>query len=224
MTIRALFLNCTLKASSGLSNTQALIDKVAEQFAKLGVETESLRVVDHKVAFGSAMDEGNGDGWPGVLDRIRAADILVIASPVWLGERSSVAKMVAERLDATTYKIDSRKQHEMYGKVGGAIAIGESDGGQGVIKSVLYDMSIVGFTIPPNVDVYWVNEAGMGGDYLESRGDTNYFVNERVRWMAANLTYMARLLKENPIPTDLAALMSEAQGVSRPQKHLEARQ
>ena len=223
MTIRALFLNCTLKASKGLSNTQALIDKTAEQFAKLGVETESLRVVDHNVAFGSGMDEGGNDGWPGILDRIRAADILIIASPIWLGERSSVAKMVAERLDATTYQLDGRNQHEMYGKVGGCIAIGESDGGQGVIKSVLYDMSIAGLTIPPNADVYWVGEAGLGGDYLESKGDTNYFVNERIRWMAANLTYLATLLKERPYPTDLGALMSEAQGVSRPHKHLKAR-
>ena len=224
MTTRALFLNCTLKASSSLSNTQALIDKVAEQFTRLEVETECIRVVDHKVAFGAAMDEGNGDGWPVILDRIRAADILVIASPIWIGERSSVAKMVAERLDATTYQFDDRKQHEMYGKVGGAIAIGESDGGQGVIKSVLYDLSIAGFTIPPNADVYWVNEAGLGGPYLESKGDTCFFVNERVRWMAANMTYMARLLKANPYPTDLAGLQSEAQGVSRPQKHMRTRE
>ena len=223
MTIRALFLNCTLKASSGLSNTQALIDKVAEQFARLGVETEILRVVDHKVAFGSGMDEGGDDGWPGVLERIRAADILVVASPVWLGERSSVAKMVAERLDATTYQLDGRNQHELYGKVGGCIAVGESDGGQGVIKSVLYDLSIAGLTIPPNSDVYWVGEAGLGGDYIESKGDTCYFVNERVRWMAANLTHMAQLLKERPYPADLGAMMSEAQGVSRPHKHLRAR-
>ena len=223
MTIRALFLNCTLKASSGLSNTQALIDKAAEQFVKLGVETETLRVVDHKVAFGSGMDEGGGDGWPAVLDRIRAADIVVIASPIWLGERSSVAKMVAERLDATTYQLDGRNQHEMYGKVGGCIAVGESDGGQGVIKSVLYDMGIAGFTVPPNSDVYWVGEAGLGGDYIESKGDSCYFVNERIRWMAANLTHMARVLKEQPYPADLGAMMSEAQGVSRPHKHLRAR-
>ena len=224
MTIRALFLNCTLLPSAGLSNTQALIDKVAEQFRKLDVETECLRVVDYKVAFGAAMDEGNGDGWPRVLDRIRACDILIIASPIWLGERSSVAKMVAERLDATTYQFDGRNQHEMYGKVGGCIAMGESDGGQGVIKSVLYDMGIAGFTVPPNSDVYWVNEAGLGGPYLESKGDTCYFVNERVRWMAANLTYLARLLKANPYPTDLKSLASEAQGVSRPQKHLRPRE
>jgi len=224
VTIRALFLNCSLKASTSRSNTQALIDKVAEQLEKLGVETESIRVVDHQVAFGAAMDEGEGDGWPQILERVRAADILIVASPIWIGERSSVAKLVAERLDATTYQIDGRNQHELYGKVGGAVVVGESDGGQSAIKSILYDLSIAGLTIPPNSDVYWVNEAGLGGPYLESQGDTCYFVNERVRWMAYNLTYMARLLKANPIPTDLDALQKDARKVSRPEKHLKPRE
>ena len=81
--------------------------------------------------------------------------------------------MVAERLDATTYQLDSRNQHEMYGKVGGAIVTGESDGGQASIKSILYDLSIAGLTVPPNSDVYWVGEAGLGGPYLEAEGDTS---------------------------------------------------
>ena len=223
MTTRALFLNCTLKPSPTESNTDSLIAKVIEQFDRLGVESETIRVVDHHVAFGAAMDEGNGDGWPGVLDQIRACDILIIASPVWLGERSSVAKMVAERLDATTYQLDDRNQHEMYGKVAGAIAVGESDGGQGAIKSILYDLTIAGLTVPPNADVYWVNEAGLGGPYLESNGDTCYFVNERVRWMAANLSYLARLLQTNPYPTDLKTLQNEAKAISRPKKPLKPR-
>ena len=211
-------MNCSLKASPRASNTQALIDKVAEQFHNLGVETESVRVLDFKVAFGSGMDEGEGDGWPALLEKIRKTDILVVATPIWLGERSSVAKMVAERLDATTYTMDNRKQHEMYGKVGGAIVVGESDGAQASIKSILYDMTIAGLTVPPNADVYWVNEAGLGGPYLEAEGDTCYFVNERVRWMAANLTYLAGLLKAHPIPTDLDQLQTEAKKVSRPAK------
>ena len=223
MMLQALFLNCSFKPSPRVSNTDALITKVAEQFQKLGVGTETVRVLDCKIAFGSGMDEGNGDGWPALLDKIRAADILIVATPIWIGERSSVSKMVAERLDATTYQLDRRNQHEMYGKVGGAIVTGESDGGQACIKSVLYDLSIAGFTIPPNSDVYWVNEAGLGGPYLESAGDTCYFVNERVRWMAYNLTYFAGLLKERPIPTDLDVLQKEAKKVSRPSKPVPSR-
>ena len=224
MTLQALILNCSLKPSPRTSNTQALIDKVAEQFEALGVKVESVRVANFKVAFGSGMDEGDGDEWPTLLDKIRAADILIVATPIWLGERSSIAKMVAERLDATTYQLDSRKQHEMYGKVGGAIVVGESDGGQASIKSILYDMTIAGYTIPPNADVYWVNEAGLGGPYLEAHGDTSYFVNERVRWMAHNLTYFAQLLKDHPIPTDLETLQNEAKKVSRPAKKIPPRE
>jgi len=216
--LKALFLNCSLKPSPRVSNTQALIDKTAAVMTSLGVETESARVVDFNVAFGSGMDEGYGDGWPTLLDKIRQADILVVATPIWLGERSSVAKMVAERLDATTYQTDSRNQHEMYGKVAGALVTGESDGGQSCIKSILYDLSIAGFTVPPNSDCYWVGEAGLGGPYLELDGDTSHFVNERVRWMAHNMTYMAGLLKKHPIPTDLVALSKEAGAVSRPPK------
>lgn len=216
--LKALFLNCSLKPSPRVSNTQALIDKTAALLPALGVEAESIRVLDYKIAFGSGMDEGDGDEWPKILAKIRACDILVVATPIWIGERSSVAKMVAERLDATTYQIDSRGQHEMYGKVGGALVTGESDGGQSCIKSILYDLSIAGFTIPPNADCYWCGEAGLGGPYLEFEGDTSFFVNERVRWMAHNMTHMARMLKKHPIPTKLVALSAEAEKVSRPAK------
>ena len=224
MMLQALFLNCSLKPSPKASNTDALIAKVAEQFQALGVGTETIRVLDCKVAFGTGMDEGDGDGWPALLDKIRGSDILVVATPIWIGERSSVAKMVAERLDATTYELDGRNQHEMYGKAGGAIVTGESDGAQACIKSILYDLSIAGFTIPPNADVYWTNEAGLGGPYLESEGDTCYFVNERARWMAHNLAYFAGLLKERPIPTDLDKLQKQAKEVSRPAKHIPSRE
>ncbi len=106
MDLQCLFLNCTLKKSPSASNTQALIDKVAGIFASIGVACETVRVVDYDVKFGTNSDEGDGDEWPRILAKCLAADILVMASPVWIGERSSVAKMAAERLDATTYGTD----------------------------------------------------------------------------------------------------------------------
>jgi multimeric flavodoxin WrbA len=223
MSLRALFLNCSLKPSPKASSTQALIAKVEEQLKLLDVATDTVRVIDRKVAIGTAMDEGHGDGWPALLDEIRAADILIVATPIWLGERSSVAKIVAERLDATTYQLDGRNQHELYGKVGGAIAVGESDGAQAALKSMLYDMTIAGLSVPPNADVYWNNEAGLGGAYVHSEGDTCYFVNERARWMAHNLVHLAHTLKANPYPTDLDRLQKEAEAISRPKKYLPPR-
>lgn len=217
MTLQALFLNCSLKSSPRPSNTQAMIDKVAGILEGLQVETKTVRVADESIAFGSGMDEGHGDGFPSLLKEIRGTDILVVAAPVWMGEMSSVAKMLHERLDATTYDLDSRNQREMYGKVGGAIAVGEGDGGQNVVRAILYNLSIAGFTIPPNADCFWTNEAGPGGPYLEADGDTSYYVNERARYMAHNLAYFAQLLKEHPIPTDLKALQKEAK-VAGPRK------
>lgn len=99
--MKALFLNCTLKKSPQVSNTRALVNKAVVIFKELGVESEVVRVVDHKVAFGVSSDEGEGDEWPLILEKIKACNILVIATPIWFGVLSSVAKMVIERLDGT---------------------------------------------------------------------------------------------------------------------------
>lgn len=211
-----MFLNCTLKRAPQPSNTQALIDKVAALMRDLGAETESVRVTDYFIRFGSGMDEGDGDQWPQLLEKIRACDILVIATPLWLGDRSSVAKMVAERLDATTYQTDEFGQHPMYNKVGGALVTGEADGAQHALSQMLYCLMIAGCTIPPNADCYWVGgSGGPGKPYLEQDGGQEYYVNERARWMAHNLIAVARLLKEHPITTNLKQLQEEATGVSR---------
>ena len=101
MAMKVLFLNCTLKKSPLISNTRALIDKAEAIFKELGVESEVIRVVDYNVAFGVSSDEGGGDEWPLILEKIKACDILIIASPIWFGVRSSVTQMVIERLDGT---------------------------------------------------------------------------------------------------------------------------
>ena len=215
MPLHCLFLNCTLKRAPQPSNTQALIDKVAALMGDQGVETETARVTDYFIRFGSGMDEGDGDEWPQLLEKIKATDILVIATPLWLGDRSSVAKMVAERLDATTYMTDEFDQHAMYNKVGGAIVTGEGDGAQHAVSQILYDMTIAGLSIPPNADCFWVGGAGgPGKPYTEKGGDTSYFVNERARWMTHNLIALAQTLKEHPITTNLKQLQVEATSVS----------
>ena len=220
MPLRTLFLNCTLKKSPHPSNTQLLVDRVASLMEELGtdadpVRTECVRVVDVNVAFGESGDEGRGDQWPLILDKILAADVLVIATPVWLGERSSVAKLVAERMDATTYEYDARGQHPLYGRVGGAIVTGEGDGAQNCVSSILYNLGVAGFLVPPNADCFYVGEAGPGGPYA-TRGTDHHYTNERARWMAHNLVHAARMLRDNPFPADLRALSKDAESVSRP--------
>ena len=213
--LNCLIFNCTLKRSPAGSNTQGLIDNFARYIATLGADCETVRVVDYNVRFGSNSDEGDGDEWPTLLEKCVACDIFVIATPIWLGDRSSVAKMVAERLDATTYQTDENNQHPMYDKVGGALVTGEADGAQHAMSQILYDMTIAGLSVPPNPDCYWVGGAGgPGTPYKQKNGDDYFFVNQRVRWMAHNLVHLARTLKANPYPTDLAALTEDAKSVS----------
>ena len=213
--LRCLFLNCTLKPSPHPSNTGALLDRIIPHFEGLGVECETVRVADLTIPHGERLDEGDGDQFPLLLEKIKACDILVVATPVWLGERGSVAKKIAERLDATTYNYDDRNQHVCYGKVGGAVATGEGDGGQNAVAAILYNMTIAGFTVPPNADCFYTGEAGPGGAYMKD-GVTHHYTNERARFLAHNLTHLARALRAHPYPTDLKALSDEARKESRP--------
>jgi multimeric flavodoxin WrbA len=216
MELTALFLNCTLKPSPQQSNTQALIDKVAALFGDLGVKSQTIRVVDHDVKFGVMSDEGAGDEWPTILERVKACDILVIGTPIWFGVRSSVAQMVIERLDGTYVEGDPETgQFPLYNKVAGVIVTGNEDGAHDAAATTLFNLSHLGCTVPPNSDCYWVGDAGPGPSYLEAGGDKHLYTNKTARFLANNLTYMARLLKTNPIPTSLSSLIADAQTVSQ---------
>jgi multimeric flavodoxin WrbA len=210
-TLKALFLNCTLKQSPAVSNTEALIRKVCGIMEPMGVECEIVRPVDHKIRFGVLSDEGEGDEWPGILAKIKAADIIVIGSSIWFGVRSSVAQMIIERLDGTYAEGDpDTGQFPLYNKVGGVIVTGNEDGAHDVAANTLFNLSHLGCTIPPNSDSYWVGDAGPGPSYLEAGGERHLYTNKTARYMAHNLVYMARILKAQPIPTNLRALIEEA--------------
>ncbi|MGB7002226.1 MAG: flavodoxin family protein [Halobacteriota archaeon] len=216
MNLKAVILNCTLKRSPEISNTRALIDKAVKLFHEQGVETEVIRVIDHNVRFGVSSDEGEGDEWPEILKKIKACDILIIGSPIWFGVRSAVAQMVLERLDGTYDESDPETgQFPLYGKVGGVVITGNEDGAHDVAANTLFNLSHLGCTIPPNVDTYWVGDAGPGPSYIEAGGDKHLYTNKTVRYMVNNLVYFANLLKEHPIPTNLRQLYEEAQKESR---------
>lgn len=216
MSFKALFLNCTLKRSPEVSNTRALIDKVAGLFEPLGVESEVIRVVDHNVKFGVSSDEGEGDEWPMILEKVKAADILIIGTPIWMGVRSGVCQLVIERLDGTYDEGDPETgQYPLYGKVGGVIVTGNEDGAHSAAETTLFNLSHFGCTIPPNSDCYWVGDAGPGPSYLDAGGDKHLYTNRTARYMAHNISFFAKLLRENPIPTSLKAINEEARSVSR---------
>lgn len=211
MTIRTLFLNCTLKRSPETSNTQSLIDKVAALFAERGVECESIRVVDYDVRAGISSDEGDGDQWPYILERVMASDILVIAMPIWFGQRSSIAQRVMERLDGTYAEADPQTgQFPLYGKVAGVIVTGNEDGAHDCCANTLYNLTHLGCMVPPNVDCYWVGDAGPGPSYVEAGGDKHLYTNRTARYMMHNLLWGVNALAATPIDTDLKQLDAEA--------------
>lgn len=216
MKLKAIILNCTLKKSPDTSNTQALIDKVIGIMKPLDVEAESIRVVDYNIPFGVSSDEGENDDWKGILEKIKTADILIIGTPIWFGVRGSVAQLVIERLDGTYNEADEENgQYPLYNKVAGAIVTGNEDGAHDAAGTTLFNLSHLGCVIPPNADCYWVGEAGPGPSYINAGGDKHQYTNKTARWMAHNLVFFAKLLKENPITTNLKKLAEEAEAESK---------
>ena len=217
MSLKALFLNCTIKYSPEVSNTEALIEKVAGHMKKLGAETESIRITDYNISFGVTSEAvKEGDQWPEVYEKIKACNILVIAMPIWMGVRSSVAQLVIERLDGSYNDGDPETgQFPLYNKVGGAIVTGNEDGAHDCLSNTLFNLSHFGCTIPPNSDSYWVGEAGPGPSYIDAGGEKHLYTNKTALYMAHNLVYMAKLLQEHPIPTSLKALIEEAKAESK---------
>ncbi len=210
--MKTVILNCTLKKSPAVSNTEHLIKKVVKEYKKLGVTSEVIRVVDYNIPFGVSSYEGKGDEWPKILKKIKAAQILIIASPIWFGVRSSVAQLVIERLDGTYEEMDKNTgQFPLYNKVAGCIVTGNEDGAHDVAANTLFNLTHLGCVVPPNVDTYWVGPAGPGPSYVEADGDHHLYTNKTLRFLVHNTTYMAKVLAKNPIPTNLKKLIEEAQ-------------
>ncbi|MGI8427285.1 MAG: flavodoxin family protein [Actinomycetota bacterium] len=201
MELNAILLNCTLKKSPEKSHTEGLMLKVVEWFDRMGVKNEIVRVVDFNVLPGISSDEGEGDEWPQILEKIMAADIIVIGMPIWFGHRSSVAQLVVERLDGTYNDRNDVGQYPLYNKVGGVVVTGNEDGAHSCAESTLFNLSHLGCTIPPNSDTYWVGDAGPGPSYLDV-GQDHAYTQRTTRWMSHNVVHLARMLKANPIPAE----------------------
>lgn len=211
MNLKAVFLNCTLKKSPETSNTEALINKAVSLFKEHDVESKVIRIADYKVAFGVTSDEGHGDAWPQILAEIKDSDILIIGSPIWLGDKSSICKMVIERIDGSTSEQDEETgQYPLYNKIGGVLVTGNEDGAKKVSSEVLFSLNHSGCTIPPNSMAYWVGEAGPGPSFIDADGGKHMWTNKNLRFLVSNTVYFARLLKERPIPTNIHKLTEEA--------------
>ena len=200
--LRALFINCTLKKSPEVSNTQGLIDISSEIMTRQGITVEECRAVDHDIATGvwpDMREHGwDKDDWPLIHERVMAADILVISTPIWLGEKSSVCNRVIERLYGNSSILNEQGQYAYYGRVGGALITGNEDGVKHCAMNILYSLQHLGYVIPPQADAGWIGEAGPGPSYLDpgSGGPENDFTNRNTTFMTWNLMHVARMLKD----------------------------
>jgi multimeric flavodoxin WrbA len=202
MRLTAVLLNCTLKKSPDVSNTEALMRKVIEVLESQDVDCELVRVVDYDVPFGVESDMGDGDEWPKILEKILAADILILGMSIWFGERSSVAQMVIERLDGTYNTTNDVGQYPLYNTVAGVVVTGNEDGAHCAAGTTLFNLSHLGCTVPPNADTYWLGNAGPGPSYIEAGGEDHPYTQKTTQWMAHNVVHLARILKEHPIPAE----------------------
>jgi multimeric flavodoxin WrbA len=200
--LRAIYINCTLKRSPAVSNTQGLADLSIAIMQRLGVTVDSVRAVDHEIATGVYPDMTEHgwqrDEWPDLFEKVMAADILVLLSPIWLGEKSSVATRLIERLYGNSHLLNDAGQWAYYGRVAGCIITGNEDGAKHCAMNILYSLQHLGYTIPPQADSAWLGEAGPGPSYLDpgSGGPQNDFTNRNTTFLTWNLLHLARMLKD----------------------------
>jgi multimeric flavodoxin WrbA len=210
--LRAVYVNCTLKRSPATSHTQHLLDQSATVMERAGASVSHVRLVDHRVAFGMSpdmsevpADEGgvDVDEWPPIEQLILDADILVVGTPIWLGEKSSVATLLIERLYSWSSEKNDKGQYLYYGKTGGAVVTGNEDGVKHCAAGICYALAHIGYTIPPQPDCGWIGEIGPGpsyGDEVEGQdlplGFDHEFTMKNTTFMTWNLLHTARMLKD----------------------------
>lgn len=199
MPLTAIALNCTLK-TEGESSTDRMIGLIAQELAKHDVRlTETIRVATHDVKPGVTSDEGAGDEWPAIRAKVLAADMLIFGTPIWLGQMSSVAKRVLERMDAFFSEMDDQSRTPAYGKVALVGIVGNEDGAHSITASLLQGLNDVGFTIPAAAATYWVGEAMGKVDFKDLPQPPDKIV-ETARAAAANAAHLARLLSAERYP------------------------
>lgn len=197
--LRAVSLVCTLKPSPAPSSSIVIAEQLLTPMRTAGVECEVLRCVDHALLPGVEADMGPGDEWPAVLEKIVAADIIVVSTPTWVGHMSSVAQRVLERLDAELSETDDAGRPRQVGKVALAAVVGNEDGAHKIVADLFQALNDIGFTIPAQGCTYWNDEA-MGGRDFKDLDETPEAVASTTETAARNAVHLARLLREHPYP------------------------
>jgi multimeric flavodoxin WrbA len=209
--LKVLYINCTLKKSPAVSHTETLMKVSQNILKKENVAFETVRLIDTDVAVGVYPDMTehgwDKDEWPAIYEKVMEADILIVGTPIWLGEKSSEAQKLIERLYAMSSKTNDKGQYIYYGKVGGCMVTGNEDGVKHCAMGILYALQHVGYSVPPQADCGWIGEVGPGPSYgdTEWKGETinppvgfnSGFTNRNTTFMTYNLLQLAKILKDN---------------------------
>ncbi|MGF6433517.1 MULTISPECIES: flavodoxin family protein [Bradyrhizobium] len=197
--LKAIALNCTLKRSKDPSSTDKLLGELLDALGQHGVSGEVVRIVDLSIKPGVTSDEGAGDEWPELRRKILASDILIVGTPIWLGQPSSVAKRLLERMDAFLEETDDKNRMPSFGKVAIVAVVGNEDGAHHCHAELFQALNDVGFTIPAGGGTYWVGEAMGSTDYKDLEKPYDKTV-QTTAMLAANAAHLARLLKSATYP------------------------
>lgn len=200
MTLKAIAFNGTLKSSGGdPSSTDRLLGLIADGLNKHGIDTEVIRLADHNILPGVTSDEGEGDAWPAIREKVLAADILIVGTPIWMGQTSSVTKRALERMDAFLSETDDQGRMVSYGRVAAVAVVGNEDGAHNVSADVYQALNDVGFTIPANAVAYWVGEAMGSTNFVDLKAVPDA-VTTMVDMLVRNTVHLAGLLKASQYP------------------------
>lgn len=199
MPLSVIALNCTLKRGEAPSSTEKLLREALAEFRKLGVEGDLVRVANLDIKPGVTSDEGEGDAWPALRQRILAADILLIGTPIWLGQPSSVAKRVLERMDAFLSEADEKGRMPSFGKVAAVAVVGNEDGAHHCHAELFQALNDVGFSLAPGAGTYWVGEAMGSVDYQDLEAPAEKTIKQTIS-LASNSVHLAVVLKASAYP------------------------
>ena len=199
--LKVLAFNCSLKSGRDKekSSTEKLLRELLAALEEHDARGATVRAVDHNIKPGVTSNEGEGDDWPALRQRVVNADILVMATPIWLGQPSSVAKRVMERMDAFLTETDQKGRMPSYGKVAVVVVVGNEDGAHHCAAELIQALTEVGFTCPPGSVTYWVGEAQGDKEYRDFRKAPKV-VADTTAMLASNTAHLARLLKKDSYP------------------------
>ena len=198
--LKVLVLNASLKHAPDISNTEELVQEVLDAMKEFGaIESEIVRLADKNIPVGLGFKESDDDEWPQIVEKIKAADVIIFAMLIWWGNRSSLMQRILERFDALDEEYSVSGRSVIYNKVAGVVITGSEDGAQNALGSLMNVLTWFGFTFPPEAAAYWVGEVGMDPKTDRERRLANKSAHYMAKTLARNLSYFAKLLKQHPL-------------------------